>query len=77
MAQGESGGVVAGRERRGDKDEPVAEIRAPNDSGKGSKLHFDLEKRGLERNGLATRQCENKVRHEQKRTEERVNVREG
>ena len=32
------------RERRGDEDEPVAENRARNDSGKGSKLNFDLEK---------------------------------
>ena len=32
------------RERRGDEDEPVAENRAPNDSWKGSKLHFDLQK---------------------------------
>ena len=32
------------RERRGDEDEPVAENRAPNDSRKGSKLHFDLKK---------------------------------
>jgi hypothetical protein len=35
---------IEGRERRGDKDEPVAENRAPNDSWKGSKLHFDLQK---------------------------------
>jgi hypothetical protein len=33
-------------ERRGDIGEPVAKNRAPNDSGKGSKLSFDLSKRG-------------------------------
>ena len=40
------------RERRGDIGAPVAKNRAPNDSGKGSKLSFDLTKRGRERNGL-------------------------
>ena len=36
----------------GDRGEPVAKNRAQIASGKGSKLSFDLTKRGRERNGL-------------------------
>jgi hypothetical protein len=32
------------RESRQNEDKPVAENRTPNDSWKGSKLHFDLKK---------------------------------
>ena len=65
------------RERRGDEGELVAENRAPNDSGKGSKLDFDLKKIECERNGLATRQNKKRVRNEGIGTEKRANVREG
>ena len=63
-------------EGRGDDDEPVAANRAPNDSGKGSKLDFDLKKIERERNGLATRQNKKRVRHEGIGTAKRANVRE-
>ena len=51
--------------------------RAINASGKGSKMNFYLEKRVNERDGLATRQNETRVRNEGIGTEKRANGREG
>ncbi len=65
------------RERRGDEDEPVAKNRAPNGSGKGSKLNFDLKKIECARNGLATKQSQARLRYARIGTEKRANVREG
>jgi hypothetical protein len=65
------------RARRGDKDEPVAENRAPNDNRKGSKLNFDQKKIECARNGLATKQNKKMIRNEGIGTEKRANVRQG
>ena len=64
-------------EVKGDKGEPVTTNRALNASGKGSKMNFFLEKRVNERDGLATRQNETRVRNEGIGTEKRANGREG
>ena len=65
------------RESRQNEDKPVAENRTPNDSGKGSKLHFDLKTIECASIGFVTKQNKKRVRYEGIGTEKRANVREG
>ena len=65
------------RESRRNEDKLVVENRTPNDSGKGSKLHFDLKKIECASIGLVTKQNKKRVRNEGIGTEKRANVREG